>query len=258
MVTIRYTLVGSLLILIIALYALCYYLIKRGRFPMFRPLPGLLAIDECIGRATEMGRPVLFTAGRGELYESGVGTILAGFAILSKVAEECVKKNTELIVGIGTAAHIPIITSIVEQAYLAGGAPENFKPENLIFQGGTQYSQIAGICGILENRRPAAFIATGGFAADVCTLGVVARGVGALSISGLTNYYQFPYAVAAYDYWLLGEDLLAASASITKEPGQVANIWSGDLFRFILVGIIILGFIISWLGFDLFIKYFKP
>ncbi|MEK7315894.1 MAG: DUF6754 domain-containing protein, partial [Candidatus Eisenbacteria bacterium] len=48
-----------------------------------RPLAGLKALDEAIGRATEMGRPVLYVPGIGDLSE--VGT-LAAITISSRVA----------------------------------------------------------------------------------------------------------------------------------------------------------------------------
>jgi hypothetical protein len=259
LITIQYQLVGIILILIFISYFGCLWLIKiKGKVPTFRTLPAIEALEECVGRATEMGRPVLITPGMGDLHTTGVTTLLAGFTILRKVAEECAKRNTELVVGIVAAPHIPIVTGLVEEAYLVSGSPEAYKPENLIFLGGTQNAMIAGICGLLESRRPAAFIAAGGFAADLVALGGAARAVGALSVCGTTNTYQYPYAVVNFDYWLIGEDLLAASAAITKEPEQVASIWGGDIIRFILVGIIILGTGLTWIGYDLFVKYFKP
>ncbi len=36
---------------------------QAGRIPFIRRIPGLKAIDEAVGRATELGRPILFSRG---------------------------------------------------------------------------------------------------------------------------------------------------------------------------------------------------
>lgn len=242
----------ALLALIMVFYVITYWLITRKKvMPKFRTLPGLLALDEIVGRATEMGRPVLHSTGRGALYSSGVGTTLASFVIYGEVARRCAKMKTELITAIGTAEHIPIIQSIAENAYRSENALEELKYENFVFVGGSQSSSNARIFALLEQRKPASFIVTGGYGADLCTLGGAGRAAGCLSLCGTTNTYQYPYAVAAYDYWLIGEDFLATAAAISKDPPQVANIWAGDLFRFLLVGLIVIGVVLAWLGFNI-------
>ena len=54
-------------IFIFAFIAIVYYYLRRARaglpIPEIRKIPGLEAVDEAIGRATEMGRPVHFTPG---------------------------------------------------------------------------------------------------------------------------------------------------------------------------------------------------
>ncbi|MCS6951213.1 MAG: hypothetical protein NZ520_12205, partial [bacterium] len=48
---------------------------RRGRGGYIRRIPGLNEIDEAIGRATEMGRPMIFHPGVGEVQY--VGTLAA-------------------------------------------------------------------------------------------------------------------------------------------------------------------------------------
>jgi len=244
------------LVLILGFYVYTYWTtVKRRIMPSFRVLPGLVALEEMVGRATEMGRPVFHSTGRGTLYASGVGTTLASFIIFSEVARSCAKMKTELIVGIGSAEHIPIITALAEEAYISEGVSENLNYDDLIFLGGTQSSSNAAIMAIMESRAPSSFLVTGGYGADIAALGGIAREYGTLSLCGTTNTYQYPYAVAAYDYWLIGEDFLAAAAAISKEPVQVSNIWAGDLFRFTLCIIMAIGVILALGGYDI-TRYF--
>jgi len=48
---------------------------RRGKGGFIRRIPGLNEIDEAVGRATEMGRPMIFHPGVGEV--QNVGTLAA-------------------------------------------------------------------------------------------------------------------------------------------------------------------------------------
>ncbi|MGH8014868.1 MAG: DUF6754 domain-containing protein, partial [Candidatus Zixiibacteriota bacterium] len=57
---------------------------RQGKPLFLRKIAGLDAVEEAVGRATEMGRPVLFIPGIAELDE--IDTI-AGISILGRVAQ---------------------------------------------------------------------------------------------------------------------------------------------------------------------------
>ena len=66
----------------------------QGSRLTIRRIAGFDALDEAIGRCTEMGRPVHYTFGIGELDAN----VLASFDVLSYVAGQCARMNTDLIV----------------------------------------------------------------------------------------------------------------------------------------------------------------
>ena len=67
---------------------------KQGKPLFLRKIPGLAAVEEAVGRATEMGRPVLYIPGIAELDE--IETI-AGVSILGRVAKITAQYDTPLI-----------------------------------------------------------------------------------------------------------------------------------------------------------------
>src|SRR5450756_2048675 len=75
---------------------LIYFLIQHAkaghRLPKIRRLAGLDAIDEAIGRATEMGRPVIFANGSNGLDDAQT---IASFPVLSYVAHTCARYDTK-------------------------------------------------------------------------------------------------------------------------------------------------------------------
>ena len=75
---------------------------KRGEQIYLRPIAGLKAIEEAIGRATEMGKPVLFVPGISDL--SKIDT-LAGLIMLGHVSSMTSRYECGL--------HVPVCSPIV-------------------------------------------------------------------------------------------------------------------------------------------------
>lgn len=248
---------GVHLIVICLFSFITAWLAKKKIFTArLRELPALRALEECVGRSVEMGRPIIFSFGALELRGTSGGEALAGFAILGEVQKQCIQKGATLIPVAALGEQIPIIESIMEETYIMEGQPDLYNPRVIQFTGGTQNSLVALNLKLIETERPASFIHPGGTGGDVVIYGEAAARVGAISICGLTNLWQLPYAVSAYDYWLFGEDLLAASAMLTKDPMQTANITASDIYRYLIVAVIVLGSILTWVGMD-FVKIFS-
>ncbi len=54
---------------------------------------------------------------------------------------------------------------------------------------------------------------------------------------------QLPFFIAACDYTLMGEELYAASAYLSKEPLMLGSLKGQDLIKIVLVGCIVIGVI---------------
>jgi len=240
------------LIILSTIFGYLYWLNKTKKImPRFRILPGILALEELVGRAVEMGRPLLYLTGYGSLRSDQGPEQLGSFAIFGETARICAKSGAEIIAGILNQEHIPIITSLAEEAYRRENAMDSLNYNNLIYLGASQYSSNAYLMVTVEQREVVSFIATGWYGADMVVKGGVARSAGCLSLGATANPDQYPYLVAAFDYWLIGEDLLSAGAQISKDPGQITNVWAGDYIRFLLISIIIIGSILAWVGFNI-------
>jgi len=88
----------NVLIFVVIFSALILYFIyhaRKGRSFFVRRIAGLEAVEEAVGRATEMGKPILYVPGLSTLDD--VATI-AAINILGKVAEKTAEYDTKLIV----------------------------------------------------------------------------------------------------------------------------------------------------------------
>lgn len=229
---------------------------QRGRLPFVRRIPGLNAIDEAVGRATEMGRPILFSTGlRGiEI------TTLQALAVATHVARTAVRYGTRMIMPVCDQTMMPVTEEAIREVYTAEGHPEAFRQEDIRFLSDRQFAYAAGVTGILHRERVAASFLFGQFFAESLILAENGQAVGAIQVAGTPDLLQTPFFVVTCDYTVIGDEYYAATAYLSKEPTQLGSLVGQDiskvtLFVLIVVGIILNvfmkpghNFIMQWLG----------
>lgn len=236
------------LLLAASLFYLANRLIKSGREIGLRRLPAIDAIEEAIGRAAEMGKPVHYTYGAGGGLASSQGPqIVASAAMLGYVAQLCARYDVRPILNICIADAIPLTEEVLRLAYLREGKPEKFDPKMINYQPG-QSPMVTAILGTFQRERPAASFHIGGLYYESVVIGEAAKFVGAFLIAGTANTHQLPFIVATSDYVLIGEELYAAAAYISREPLQVASIAGEDWMKFIIMALTIIGLILESMG----------
>src|SRR5688572_18957058 len=218
---------------------------KRGASMFIRPIAGLAAIEEALGRATEMGRPVLYLPGLGDMSE--VGT-LAAITILSRVA----RRTAELGCDLEVPGYDPVATTMLEsaarEAYVQAGRGDSFRPGTVHYVSAQQFAYVAAVTGYMLRERPAANIFMGSFYAESLFLAETGNVTGAIQIAGTDQVTQLPFFVCACDYALLGEELYAASAYLGQEPIQLATIAAQDWAKAAAAIIVVVGVIATALG----------
>lgn len=206
-----------------------------------RPLPGLSAVDEAVGRATEMGRPVVFIPGTGELDK--IQTI-AGLSVLGRVAATTARCRTPLRVPVLYPLPMAAANEIVKQAYLDEGVFEPLDPQTVQYVAGESFSYSARIGGMMLREKPAAAIYMGEFSAESLLIAEMGQAAGAIQIAGTAEPEQLPFFIASCDYTLIGEEFYAASAYLSGEPKMLGALRGQDLMKVVLV-IVILGGVVS-------------
>jgi len=246
-------LVITAVVILITLFAA-----RRGMYtPKLRKLPALDAIEEAIGRATEMGRPIVFGQGLGGLADEYAAQTVAGLSVLGYTAEVAAKYGARLIYCVYDPSYQPLVYEIIQQAHVRAGHPETFNPDNIVFLGNDQFPWAFGVVGIVSREKPAACIYMGAFWAESLILAETGYYAGAIQIAGTANRHQIQFFVAACDYSLIGEELLAAGAYLSKDPTQVGSMWGQDMGRIISIVVLIVGAILTWAGIAALNDFFK-
>jgi hypothetical protein len=215
---------------------------KQGKPLFIRKIAGLDAVEEAVGRATEMGKPVLYIPGISEIDE--IETI-AGIAILGRVARITAQYETPLIVPVRYPMVLAAGQEVVEQAYTEMGKKDSYNKDIVRYVAGEQFAFTATVNGIMMRDRPAANIYMGGFFAESLLLAETGNAAGSIQIAGTARPEQLPFFIAACDYTLMGEELYAASSYLSHEPILLGGLKGQDFIKMILVVCIIAGCLLA-------------
>ncbi|MBN4057180.1 hypothetical protein JYU19_02615, partial [bacterium AH-315-J21] len=88
----------------------------------------------------------------------------------------------------------------------------------------------------------------GAFFAESLILAETGNEVGAIQIAGTAMPSQLPFFVAACDYTLLGEELFAASAYLSREPRQLGSLKGQDVGKGLFLVAMLIGLVIVLVG----------
>ncbi len=242
--------VFSFWLLVVVIGCLLYSMWKasKGGNVSIRKIAGLDSIEEAVGRATEMGRPVHYCPGLGGIGAVEAPQTFSGLAILSHVARLAARFDVPLIVTIRQPEVFPMAEETVRQAYLEEGKSDRYDPNNIRFLSSQQFAYAAALLGIMARERPAANFMMGAFWAESLMLAEVGSEVGALQITGTAQLSQVPFFVASSDYTLIGEELFAAAAYLSGDRMQLGSIVGQDMAKVIVAVLIIAGVVTRSFG----------
>jgi hypothetical protein len=227
-------------VLLAAISLLVYMQIakRRAKDLFIRRIPGVDAIEDAVGRSTEMGRPVLYVTGIEEVTD--IQTI-ASLLILGHVAEMTAEYDTDLKVANTYPMTMVIAEEIVRNGYANAGRLDAHRPENVMFITSEQFAFAAAVTGMILRDRPATNIYLGRFFAESLILAETGYLTGAVQIAGTCEFTQLPFFVAACDYTLIGEELYATSAYLSRDPDQIAQIKAADVVKVVAAAVLIVG-----------------
>ncbi len=97
-------------------------------------------------------------------------------------------------------------------------------------------------------QKPAANFFMGYYYAESLLLTETGASTGAIQIAGTDADHQLPFFVTACDYTLIGEELYAASAYLSREPVQVGTLRAQDLGKAVILAVLAIGTGLATIG----------
>ncbi|MDD2649737.1 MAG: hypothetical protein PHF36_01200 [Candidatus Cloacimonetes bacterium] len=244
-------LIASLIFSVLVLYHITK--VKKGNDLYIRPIAGLEEIDNAIGRATEMGRPILFVPGL-----SGIDDVatLAALSILGHITKKAAEYDTKILVPVCDYIVLPIAQQIVKEAHFEAGRPDSFDAGNVFFVADGQFAYVAGVNGVMIREKTATNFYLGMFYAEALLMTETGNATGAIQISGSDALTQIPFFITTCDYTLIGEELYAASAYLAREALLLGTLKAQDYTKLLIIIFIVLGTVLSSFHINFLINWF--
>lgn len=229
------------LVLLILFCAVVLLFIQRARAGgnlFIRRIAGLNAIEEAVGRATELGKKVLYVPGIMSIDENQT---IASLAVLSHVANLTARYGAELDVPNKDPLTFASARETVREAYMQAGRPDLYSESIVHYVTYDQFAYTAAVSGVMVRERPAANFLIGSFYAESLLLAETGQASGAIQIAGTAEVAQLPFFVCACDYTLIGEELYAAGAYLSRDPAMLGSIKGQDWTKAVVAVVIVLG-----------------
>jgi len=218
---------------------------QSGRELKIRKIAGLEAVDEAVGRATEMGRSCLFVPGILDINDMQT---VSGITVLSRVAGLAAEYDAQLEVPTSRSLVMTTARETVQAAYLKAGRPDAYNEDNVYYLTDEQFGYVAAVTGTMVRDEPAACFYMGAFFAESLILAETGNSIGAIQVAGTAMPSQLPFFVAACDYTLIGEEFFAASAYLSGEVHQLGSLKGQDVGKLIGGGMIVIGCLLATLA----------
>ena len=230
-------LITLLMLTLMASVLYCFWRAKKGKLSYIRQISGVGAMEEAVGRATEMGKPILFIVGETDIQDIVTHNCMA---VLSHVTRLAARMRTRLVVLMSVPNVYPLAEATVRQAYMSEGAPELFNGiEQVRFLSSDGVVFAAGVSRFVEEERPGCVIFFGGFSFTALLLAEPGARLGILQIAGDPSLFQMPFFVCTCDHTIIGEEYFAAGAYVSPDPRMRNSLLSQDLIKAVFVGIIL-------------------
>lgn len=217
---------------------------RRGEV-FLRRIAGIDAMEEAVGRATEMGAPVLYIPG--VRYQQDLQT-LTSLVVLGHVARHSAEYGVRLLVPTRWPVVMTMAQEVIRDAFMAAGSPEAFAAEDVRFLSNDQFAYCAAVNGIMVRDRPAANFFLGAFFAESLIMAETGFAGGALQIAGTASYTQIPFFIVSCDYVMIGEEYFAASAYLSRDPRAIAGIKAADWLKVCLIAYLAAGAVVATAG----------
>lgn len=230
-------------LLLATLTALILGFIARARRQSLyiRRIPGLSAVEEAVGRAVEMGRPITFSLGLGQWGQQDGIITLQALAIAVYVARMAIRYGSRVIVTMRDPIVYAVADEAMREAYAAEGRPEAYNLDDVRFLSDRQFAYASAMSGIILREKAGSNFMFGRFFAESLILAEAGQSVGAIQVAGTPSTTQVPFFIASCDYTIIGDEFYASSAYLTREPVLLGSLIGQDYGKILLLALIVLG-----------------
>lgn len=215
---------------------------------VFRPMPGLDALRQAVGRAVEAGQRVHLSLGTGTAIGSDSAPAYAGLAALQEVARMTSTSDKPVVATTGSGALALLAQDTLRTAYAQANAEDRFEMISGRLLGPTPFSYVATLPPLIDTEDVAVHLMSGSFGAE----GALAADIGTTStqlvLAGTDDVQSQAVIFPTAQFPLIGEEVFAMGAYLGAGRMHTASLRTQDLVRWLVIGAILIGTLLRTLG----------
>jgi hypothetical protein len=244
-----YALVGLFVALILTGLIVVFNLMMRGRWPVFRHLPGYESVHADVGASVEAGTRVHMAFGEGQIIGVGTEAELAGLAALGKIAQAASISDRPPVATTSDGVTSLLAQDVMYSTYRQMRAEERFDHDLGRLAGLGPGGYTAGAMITPREERASATFLIGAMGAEAALIADTGGQRGSV-VAAVTDPVGQAAVFATTDNPVLGEELFAAGAYLKVNSFHAASLQAQDVLRWITIAGILLGALgATFLGF---------
>lgn len=219
--------------------------VRSGHQASLRRIPAFEAIPDLMGRAAESGQALHVGLGSGGVGGEDTASALAGLTVLGYLAEQAAVFDCPPVVTVADMALLPVAQDVVRNGYLRQNRLRGYRPTTVRFLGTLATVYATGVMDILAHERIMANAMIGAVGNEYLLIGETGAKHEINQIVGTSNVGTLPFVFATADEALIGEEMFAGGAYLSRLPEHIGCLLTQDWMRLLLAGIILVG--VVWL-----------
>lgn len=214
-----------------------------------REISAFTRLGRAIGLAVEAGKRMHITLGWGGLIDLKGASALVGLTILERITRLASISDRPPVASSGDGVLGILSQDTLSGTYKAVGAGFQYDPTSGRVTGLTPVSYAAGAMPVIYDEQVSATVLAGHFGSEAALITDAAERNDSLSVAGSDSITATSVFIAAAQEPVIGEELFAAGAYINAGPVHASSLRTQDIFRWVLVGAILIGALLKLLGF---------
>jgi hypothetical protein len=238
--------IGAVLLLLI--WPILFFLVTRvraGKAGKLRSLPALEKLPDQVGRSAETAQTLHVSVGVSGVGGTTTAETWAGLTVLSTLADQAAAYGIPLVVTVADPTALPLAQDVVRRAFIRHGNPDGYEPTQVRFIAPEPVAYAAGVMGLLNREPLAESVMIGTFGTEYLLMGETGARRGVHQVVGTADPDTLSLVYASADETLIGEEMFAGGAYLTRSPMQVASLLAEDWARWLMVLAIVVAAIVK-------------
>ncbi len=215
---------------------------------LMRDIPGLDQLPQAVGEAVESGRRLHIAIGSGSLGGQDTSTTLAGLSAAGQIAAVAVVGDRPPLITSADGASMVLAYDLLAEAHKGANASERFDPNAARVVGLSPESYAAGALVLPKDERLSGTVLLGAAGPEAALIADANSRAGLTTIAGVDRVAAQAALFAVADHPVLGEDVFAAGAYISRRPALLASLQAQDWMRLLVIAGIGIGVLVKTMG----------